>query len=57
MVILIHSCGTLVGDFVEDKICPGVEHTEIKSSTTNSEDVQADENNTVASTTAGTAQT
>ena len=43
--------------FVGDKICPGAEHTEIKSSTTNTEDVQADENDTVTSTTAGTAQT
>ena len=43
--------------FVGDKICPGAERTEIKSSTTNTEDLQADENDTVASTTAETAQT
>ena len=42
---------------VGDKICPGAERTEIKSSTTNTEDVQADENDTVTSTTAGTTQT
>ena len=42
---------------VGDKTCPGAECTKIKSSTTNTEDVQTDENNTVASTTAGTTQT
>ena len=42
---------------VGDKICPGAECTKIKSSTTNTEDVQTDENNTVASTTTGTTQT
>ena len=42
---------------VGDKICPGAECTKIKSSTTNTEDVQTDENNTVASTTAGTGTT
>ena len=42
---------------VGDKTCPGAECTKIKSSTTNTEDVQTDENNTTASTTAGTAQT
>ena len=49
----------LVSDvgFVGDKICPGAECTKIKSSTTNTEDVQTDENDTVASTTAGTTQT
>ena len=44
-------------NIVGDKICPGAECTKIKSSTTNTEDVQTDENNIVASTTAGTTQT
>ena len=42
---------------VGNKTCPGAEFTKIKSSTTNTEDVQTDESNTTASTTAGTAQT
>ena len=46
-----------LGRSVGDKTCPGAECTKIKSSTTNTEDVQTDENNTVASTTAGTTQT
>ena len=42
---------------VGDKTCPGAECTKIKSSTTNTKDVQTDESNTTASTTAGIAQT
>ena len=34
-------------DTVGDKTCPGAECTKIKSSTTNTEDVQTDENNTL----------
>ena len=42
---------------VGDKVCSGAERTEIKSSTTNTGEVQTDEDDTVTSTTAGTAQT
>ena len=42
---------------VGDKVCSGAERTEVKSSTTNTGEVQTDEDNTVTSTTTRTAQT
>ena len=42
---------------VGDKVCSGAERTEIKSSTTNTGEVQTDEDDTVTSTTTRTAQT
>ena len=42
---------------VGDKVCSGAERTEIKSSTTNTGEVQTDEDDTVTSTTTRTTQT